>query len=374
MKYDSELERQVANALPRLFASRGIEIEILEKTKEIQTGERQPDFWVELNLDNRTTKMAVEVKSSWRQQSMDQRAGQPDDPTGTPWLLVMPKIGSTIRNRLRDKRINHADLAGTLYLRLPGICVDVDGGRDDVGEIEWRQMKRPINPFSKKASLVLRVMFESPNDRIRVTELATRTGLATGWASGVSDALVERGYATSTTEGVKLVDPVSALRDWSAAYSWKRNERRSFVVPFDYAELTSRLAASFQKHSIEWALTLIGAAQRRIGYVRYEGTTHVYARPGEVGRLSAALSELYAEESGGDGALSVLDPYYGNAAFFGAERVDGAMIVSDIQLFLDLAHFPVRGPEAAETLIRKRLAPQLGLSAVEIKDLVRDLE
>jgi hypothetical protein len=72
------------------------------------------------------------------------------------------------------------------------------------------------------------------------------------------------------------------------------------------------------------------------------------------------------------GVLAVLEPYYGGGAFFGAEVANGNPVVSDIQLFLDLAHFPVRGPEAAEMLVRRRVAPALSFGKDDIKRLLSD--
>jgi hypothetical protein len=65
----------------------------------------------------------------------------------------------------------------------------------------------------------------------------------------------------------------------------------------------------------------------------------------------------------------VVEPYYGDAAWYGAEHVDGMSYVSDVQLFLDLIHYPVRGPEAADALLTKRLGPRLGLSAPQLRAL-----
>jgi hypothetical protein len=99
----------------------------------------------------------------------------------------------------------------------------------------------------------------------------------------------------------------------------------------------------------------------------------VYARAEHAAAISDALKDLYAEETAGEGGLAVLEPYYGGGAFFGAEVANGNPVVSDIQLFLDLAHFPVRGPEAAEMLVRRRVAPALSLGKDDIKRLLSDL-
>jgi hypothetical protein len=172
---------------------------------------------------------------------------------------------------------------------------------------------------------------------------------------------------------MRLADPVSALRDWSAAYDWKRNHRRIFVVPFDYEELAGRVMQAFSAHAVDWAFTLLAGVQRRVGHERYSAMMHVYARAEDPEALDRALKKLHVEETGGDGGLAVLDPYYGGAVLFGADLVKGSPVVSDVQLFLDLAHFPVRGPEAAEVFVRRRLAPALSLGVGDVKRLLSDL-
>jgi hypothetical protein len=364
-----DIDRQVAQAIPTLFASRGIDARI-EGTTPIGNG--APDFWCRLSLDQHEIRLAVEVKGRWSQDILDQMRHLAGNDGEVPWLLFFPKLSSAVRKSLRQNRINHADLSGVLYLRAPGIRIDTDSS-DELQVIRQSRPPRDINPFAKKASLILRALFAAPKEPIRISDLAARAGVAAGWASEVSDALVQRGYAENSASGIRLADPVSALRDWSAEYNWKKNPRRVFAVPFDYEQTAERLAKAFGKHHAQWALTLLAGAQRRIGHVRYSAMMHVYVRSNDSGMLDLALDELYAEETAGEGGLTVLEPYYGDAAFFGQQLMQGIPVVSDIQLFLDLAHFPVRGPEAATMLVQSRLGPALSLSANDTKRLLSDL-
>ena len=48
-------------------------------------------------------------------------------------------------------------------------------------------------------------------------------------------------------------------------------------------------------------------------------------------------------------------PYYKNSAFYDSREVENLRVVSDIQLYLDLYGYPVRGREQAEHLYDKRL-------------------
>ena len=83
-----------------------------------------------------------------------------------------------------------------------------------------------------------------------------------------------------------------------------------------------------------------------------------------------ALAAVFAREGAAPArdalTLCVLSPYYGRAALFGSQGSAELPIVSDLQLFLDLAHFPLRGAEAAQHLLRTRLGPHLSLSASDV--------
>jgi hypothetical protein len=362
-----ELEKRIEAAIPRLLANHGLQVRV-ESAR--CTGPDAPDLWCVLSLDGHQVTLAVEVKSRWRQEILD-NWDRIDGNKETTRLLVLPRISSVVRARLRQRGISHADLNGTLFLNAPGVRIDVDSRAQSVA-LPISRHTREVNPFSKKASLVLRVLLASPREPVRVSELVKQTGLAAGWASEVSDALVKRGYAQNSSAGVGLVDTVSTLRDWSAFYDWKKNQKESFVVPFQGEAALERLKNALSKHKIEWALTLLAGAQRRIGHVRFPGI-HAYARPEHYLSISTALAELYAETFNEEGGITIMKPYYGRAAFFGANIVNGAPVVSDVQLFLDLAHFPVRGPEAAEMLIRRRLGPALSLAPNDMKRLLSDL-
>ena len=50
-----------------------------------------------------------------------------------------------------------------------------------------------------------------------------------------------------------------------------------------------------------------------------------------------------------------LQPYYRHSYSFGDQKINGLWMVSDLQLYLDLYNYPIRGPEQAEFLYEMRL-------------------
>jgi hypothetical protein len=70
-------------------------------------------------------------------------------------------------------------------------------------------------------------------------------------------------------------------------------------------------------------------------------------------------SELGAREVERGSNLRISVPYYRISAFFDRQEAAGLPVVSDLQLYLDLYDYPLRGREQAEQILERRLAPKL---------------
>lgn len=359
------LEEAAASLVENLFAELGGRARVRAAASGLIGG---PDFWCDAELDGREITLAVHVRARYTAAEIAHSPALAQREA----LLVIPRLGPVARKHLKVLGVNHADLQGCAYLNAPGIRVDRQR-QDRPARAAWSAPVREINPFSKKASRVLRALFSAPGESVRVSELAARTHLAIGWASNVADALVQRGYATRSEAGLRLADAVAALVDWTNAYQWRKNPSRSYAVPLDRDQVLERLSRECEKWKVPWALTLLAAAERRIGYVRGAGTVHVYLGGADDDRMRGILSELFAEESAAEGGLAIMEPYYGVGICAEAENVGGMRVVSDLQLFLDLAHFPVRGIEAAEMLLKRRMSKALRLDQPSVNRLLEGI-
>ena len=58
-------------------------------------------------------------------------------------------------------------------------------------------------------------------------------------------------------------------------------------------------------------------------------------------------------------------PYYAHGARYGIRELRGHPVVSDVQLFLDLYNYPVRGREQAEHLLEHVLGPWFARAVAE---------
>ena len=308
----------------------------------------------------------VEVKSRIYSRDLEKIRDHLDDHSSDViGLVVAPRIGSRLGERMRHLGVNHVDLQGRVYIRSPGLIVSVLPPRSS----EKRLEKPNRNPFTDKASLVLRSLLL---DRSRIysgTRLSELGGVSKGWVSQVSHELLDRGYVERDNGGIRLVDPVSALADWTTFYGWQRNYIESYVTAFDKNEIFGRLRDLLDGFQTETALTLLSATDYMARHVEHE-QLHLYMSRHVSERLRHRLEkELYLRRVKEGGAVHLIHPFYRDSLFFDARERDGVPIVSPVQLYLDLAHYPLRGRESARMLVRTVLSDELQLTSEEASRL-----
>jgi hypothetical protein len=369
VKSERSSDAAALDGLIALLATQGIAADVATLGGGRADDSPAHDAVLTLDVDGARHQVVVKVARRWST-ALDGRLEQfAARDARMPMLLLLPRIDAARRAWLRERGINAADLTGAVSLQLPGVRLELDGAPTRQWGVSIPST-RQVNPFAKKASLVLRRFFEQPRVTHSVSALAKDLGIAIGWAWEVSEELRERGYIAGKGEHLQLADASSALVDWCAVYTWKKSRRRNFVVPYTQAELTHQLLQRWEPRDMPWALTLLTGAQRRIGHVTHDAATYVYAVPPSPAALVTALASVHALEVVAPvpetHTLAVLTPWYGAAALRGMQWTDAVPVVSDVQLFLDLAHFPLRGAEAATHLLRTRLAPALGLTTRDV--------
>lgn len=100
-------------------------------------------------------------------------------------------MGPNRRALLKEMGISYIDMAGNIYLRAPGILVEREG---KPGRLSYQP--EGLNPYSDKASVILRILMEEPMRSWKIREIARAGGITPGWASRVSVSLVKRGLVT----------------------------------------------------------------------------------------------------------------------------------------------------------------------------------
>lgn len=313
-----------------------------------------------VNLSGGSVRLSVQLLNAPSQaQLIDAielaRLGKPDGDSAIP-VIASPYLSPSSQQLLRDAHAAFIDYAGNAWLTASGIHIDRRGfanpGKEERGQ-------RDI--FSDKASLVLRTLLVAGSP-MGVREIAStvsskdeRIRLTPGYVSKVVGELARRGYAARRDEKVVLRHARELLSDWTAAYRGRRRPVPAsyFIIAPSTEELLPRVAEAFDVRGADYVFTGHAGASLVDRYTAFD-VAEIYVR--DLEDVTPTLADLGARrvERGGNVNLSV--PYYRESAFFDRQMSKGGMkVVSDLQLYLDLYDYPVRGREQAEHLYERRL-------------------
>ena len=215
---------------------------------------------------------------------------------------------------------------------------------------------RPLrDPFADRASLLIRVLLEQPGAEWSVRGLAEAAGVTPMLSSDVVRQLAESQVVTTRPSGrklsVRLRDPALLLERWTSAYRWNKNVAVTVAAPvIDTERFLGRLPRTFAAR--RWALTLLAGAWQRIRFAPTE-RLHVYVESTDARDLRTIADEAGWPEDP-TGRVVLMKPWYRDAVWHGVVRPDTrtAPVVSDLQLIVDLWHYPERGQEVAKQLWR----------------------
>jgi hypothetical protein len=251
----------------------------------------------------------------------------------------------------KEMNVGYLDLSGNCRLAFDSIYIEREVVENKKVE------KRPLRSlFSPKSSRVVRIMLEDPSRAWQVQDLSEAAQISIGLASKVKQKLLELDFAMATPSGLKLKEPEDVLHEWSREYSHKNNESLGCYAPGGMLELEERLYDHCRSKNISCALTLFSAANRIAPFVRgiSMGTAYVDA---DLEQLASELGWKTVPSGANFLLLKPQDEFMLRGTRTNSEEWTGE-VVSDIQLYLDLASHRGRGQEAAEFLLEQKILPK----------------
>jgi len=212
------------------------------------------------------------------------------------------------------------------------------------------------NTFNDKASLVLRKMLQDPTMPAVAKDFIEDANIGYAWAARILSQLRNRGYLKGVSRGRNasstLRNAEELIQAWTQHYKFEQNRSSVYYSPDENILPKIKRFFNETKYKEGYALTLHSGANLITNHVRQDNV-YLYLDPTHFDEISLELRKaLDLKELKEGGNIYLINPYYKNSVFFGAQKIKGYRIVSNLQLYLDLYYFPQRGREQAEYLLR----------------------
>ncbi len=353
---EQELREQVKNKLSMLLEA--LPMTGIKEDVPVGRGKRSSvvDMVAEVKMGPRARKLVFEFKQRGYPLELERgisflEAIKADSPDIIP-VLVAPFLSESSRRLLRSHGVNYLDLSGNSFIAFDNVLIykEAPGNTQTI-------KKEGINIFADKASLIIRELMANPDKHYTVRELSKATLNSVGWTSEVLREIEDRGYLDRRhRQGCRLRRIQYLLSDWTDEYVFpgKSRMKNYFIKAESLEETLGSLRRLEMPAEVDYALTLHGGARLVAPFVQVnECHLYVSAHKDFERQADFFARELNLMERDEGGNLHILKPYYREGALYGSRRIEGLRVVSDLQLYLDLYRFPVRGGEQAQKVLEK---------------------
>ena len=317
-------------------------------------GRISPDFVITLRTkDRKQYRLYFEVKTVGQPRYVRMAVNQLHDLVSREkrayGIFGAPYLSEDSIRICRENDIGCIDLAGNCLFKFDNIYINIQGKPNPY------PATRPLKSlFSPKSARGLRVLLANPKKVWGVKELATEANISLGQASNLKKKLLDYEFIeeVKTQKGVKfrLLKPESLLNKWAENYSYRLNKIKNYYSFDEVKYIETKLISYCRTKKIRYAFTLTSGASFVAPSLRYK-RVFAYIDGSVIKDIAQDLG--WKEVSSGQN-ISLLEPY-DEGVFYGLQDINGAKVVSDVQLYLDLKSYRERGEEAAKFLLERRL-------------------
>jgi DNA-binding transcriptional regulator YhcF (GntR family) len=309
------------------------------------------DFMGEIFVQNQRLLLVGEIDQRaslfrLQQSLMRLRSIIKDHPMYIPFV-ISKYFSPQKRDACKKMGINFMDLSGNIYLKYGNLFVERVGFPN-----LYPEKRRGRGIFSDKASLILRALLIE-DKAWGVRELAEKLGLDPGYVSRLLRELSNQDYLIEVNGKSKLKEPRLLLEDWLYFYDFKKNKfHEYFCMAKSASEIIEQLQSLQIPERLEYALGFQSGAFLVSPHAIFD-CVHIYIPDKAEEDYFVKELNLHRVEKGTN--LVCVSPYYRHSIFYDKQKIQKLWVVSDIQLYLDLYKFPLRGLEQAEHIYDKRL-------------------
>lgn len=263
-------------------------------------------------------------------------------------VLVSPYISERTAEICEGKGMGYFDYAGNCWFVGHYIYMSERGNKNIQPD-----KCRAVSVFERSSavsSLILRELFADVHKAWKIKYLSEKLNCSIGQVSKVMNYLLKNAWAEKTADGYILSDPESVLKEWSRVYGRKELSAYSCYSLDAPSVLEKKLIKLKNDMGIDSYLTGFSGGVRYTPVVRYN-KVHVYIAPEDIQEAIHFL-EIKEVESG---ANVIIFPLENESYRKDSRMIQGDVVVSPVQIYLDSMQLKGRGEEIANAVLKKEI-------------------
>lgn len=263
-------------------------------------------------------------------------------------VIISPYISDRTALICRENSMGYFDYAGNCWFVGHSLYM-FEKGNSNPQPKEYKAIS-VFEQSSVVSSVILRELFVDVSKKWRIKSLAESAKCSIGQVSKVVNYLADNAWVEKTADGYVLADPESLLKAWSDVYGKKKMQSYSCYSLDNITVIENKLGFLKNEMGIQSYLTGLAGGVRYAPVVRYN-KVYMYISPEDIQESIDYLGMKEVES----GANVVIFPLENDSYIIDSRIINGTMVVSPVQVYLDSMQLKARGEEMAEAVLRKEI-------------------
>ena len=282
----------------------------------------------------------------------DIRVTEPSDHSGEYkyYIIMAPFISPEAANQCEKLKIGFMDMSGNYRLHVHWLYISEQGHPNQ--HIQVKRPKDIFNPKSKVSSVILRELMRDVLKQWKLSQLSEMLQCSIGQVFKVKNYLCEQLWAEMTSEGLHILEAEAIMQAWSAVYSSKETEDTVLdCYTIDSLPVFEEKAQDVRlKLGINSYLTGIAGGVRYVPVVRYN-KVHLIVPLKDANDFMLAAG-CKAVDSGSNVQIHLVSS---DELMYDAREVNGYLVASPVQIYLDSMAQKGRGEEIADAILKQEI-------------------
>ncbi len=263
-------------------------------------------------------------------------------------VIIAPYISEQTSKICSDAGVGYLDMAGNCNIACDYLYISINGNKNV--NVPKRGLKSIFEKSSVVSSVILRIMLDDINRTWKLKDLANEAGCSIGQVSKVKDFLLKYAYIEQDSEGIRIVNVQALLENWADTFGRSSEEYITCYSLDNIPDLEMKISKMKEEIGIDCVLTGFSGGSRYQPVVRYQ-KVHAYINEADVDKAINYLG-LKRVESGANVVLIII---YDDCIKYNATIQNNSMVVSPVQLYLDLKNIKGRGEEMAKAILEREI-------------------
>ena len=312
-------------------------------------GDTENGFRAEIELDGGILRMFhVYVLNRAYPQQIKEVIDTSDDKQNVYVVIMAPYISDISAELCEKSDIGYMDEAGNCLIKTHTIYISEKGNSNKM--ISKQRMKTVFDPSYVVSSKILRYLMKDVKHVWKLKYLANELECSIGQVSKVKDYLCDQLWAEMTTDGLVIKDAESIMEAWSKEYSVNKNNNHSLYTLDPIAVFEKKVQNLVTENGISCWLTGFSGGVRYTPVVRYN-KAQIIVRPEDYKEF-VIQSECKEVETGANISVIIAND---DGLLVDSRSIEGYMVASPVQIYLDCMQNKGRGEEMAEAILKKEI-------------------